>query len=411
MNKDNKVNNIRRKAFGVIISFGLVSLFGDIVYEGARSINGPYLKLLTVNAAILGVITGLGEFLGYALRLLSGYISDKTKSYWLLTFLGYGLLISVPLLSLTGIWQVAALYIILERIGKAIRSPARDTILSQASSQVGTGFGFGLHEAMDQIGAVSGPLIFAGFFMLAGKQVGIIDYQKAYAFLWIPFLLVILCLFFSYAKVPHPEALEITQKNNIPNKLSKVFWLYTLFTFTTTLGFCSFILIAFHFKSSGVLSDAQIPLFYAIAMGVDALAALVIGKLYDVLKNKNNNQNAGLNLLAVIPVFSLLIPFFIFSKNLNFIIIGVLCWGIVMGIHETIMRSAIADITSLTKRGTGYGIFNTTYGLAVFLGSSLIGVLYDLSLFFVVLSIILIEILAFVPFFLMKKEICMQRSG
>lgn len=400
-------SQMRRKAIGLIVLFGLVSLFGDIAYEGARSVNGPYLKLLTVSAATLGLITGIGEFLGYALRLVSGYLSDKTKSYWLLTFLGYGLLVSVPLLSLAGTWQIAALFIITERIGKAIRSPARDTILSQASSQVGTGFGFGLHEAMDQIGAVSGPLIFSVFFMLIGKEhTGIVAYQKGYAFLWVPFLLVMLCLFFSYRKIPHPAVLEAAQaKIAVSDKPSRVFWMYTLFTFVTTLGFSSFILLAFHFKSAGILSDAQIPLYYAIAMGIDAVAALSVGKLYDVMKSRKDNHNAGLNLLIIIPFMTLLAPLFAFSQNHIFVIIGVLCWGIVMGVHETIMRSAIADITSLNKRGTGYGIFNTTYGLAVFLGSVLLGFLYDRSIASVIAAIILIECLALLVFFCMRKEV------
>jgi len=399
--------NPRRRALNLIILFGLISLFGDLAYEGARSVNGPYLKLLAVNAATLGMITGAGEFLGYALRLVSGYLSDKTKSYWFLTFLGYGLLVSVPLLSLAGVWQVAALFIIAERIGKAIRSPARDTILSQASSQLGTGFGFGLHEAMDQIGAVAGPLIFTVFFMLIGKeQTGIAAYQKGYAFLWIPFLLVMVCLFISYRRVPQPATLEIAQKKTrVTDKLSKVFWLYTLFTFIATSGFCSFILLAFHFKSANILSDAQIPLYYAIAMGIDAAAALSVGKLYDVMKSRNNSHNAGLNLLGVIPFLTLLIPLFVFSQNHIFVIIGVLCWGIIMGIHETIMRSAIADITSLNKRGTGYGIFNTTYGLAVFLGSVLLGFLYDLSIALVISVIIFIECLALAVFFYLRKEL------
>lgn len=395
----------KRKAFRLIILFGLVSLFGDITYEAARSINGPYLKLLTVNATVLGIIAGLSEFLGYALRLISGYISDRTKSYWFLTFLGYSLLISIPLLSLAGIWQVAAIFIIVERIGKAIRSPARDAILSQVSSQVGTGFGFGLHEAMDQIGAVAGPLIFAALFMFSGREAGIRDYQKGYSFLLIPFLLVMLFLFVSYQKVPRPEILERTEKNNVSKKISRIFWLYSLFTFTTTTGFCSFILIGYHFKFSGLLSDAEIPFFYAIAMGVDAIIAIAIGKLYDIFKNRSGIQSSGLNLLVIIPIVSLLIPLFIFSRNLHIILIGIICWGIVMGAHETIMRSAIADITPPAKRGSGYGIFNTVYGLAVFLGSFLLGFLYDRSLSFVILSIIIIELLSFIPFFLIRKEI------
>jgi len=398
-----EAQNARKKAFTLIILFGLVSLFGDIAYEGARSVNGPYLKLLAVNAVTLGIITGIGEFLGYALRLVSGYLSDRTKSYWALTFFGYGLLVSVPLLFLAGVWQIAALFIILERIGKAIRSPARDTILSQACSQVGTGFGFGLHEAMDQIGAVAGPLIFSVFFMLIGKEkIGITAYQKGYAFLWIPFFLVMLCLFISYRKVPHPAALE--KVSTVSDKLSSVFWLYTLFSFVTTLGFSSFILLAFHFKSANILSDAQIPLYYAIAMGIDAVAALSVGKLYDVVKSRRNNHHAGLNLLIIIPCMTLLMPLFAFSQNHIFVIIGVLFWGIVMGIHETIMRSAIADITSLNKRGTGYGIFNTTYGLSVFLGSVLLGFLYDRSISWVIAAIILSQCLSLIVFFYMRRE-------
>lgn len=415
MNMQNaqKHQDMKGRAFNLIVLFGLVSLFGDIAYEGARSVNGPYLKLLAVNATTLGIISGLGEFLGYALRLLSGYLSDKTKSYWFLTFLGYGMLVSVPLLSLAGIWQIAALFIILERIGKAIRSPARDTIVSQASSQVGTGFGFGLHEAMDQIGAVGGPLIFTAIFVLVGKhQIGIAEYQKGYAFLWLPFALVILCLVIAYRRVPRPDALERTAENvKASDELSRLFWLYALFTFVSTLGFCSFILLAFHFKSANILSDAQIPLYYAIAMGVDAVAALSIGKLYDVAKSRSNNHNAGLNLLIAVPLITLLMSLFAFSQNHIFVSIGVICWGLVMGIHETIMRSAIADITSLNKRGTGYGIFNTSYGLAAFLGSVLLSFLYDRSISFVIITIVSVECFALAIFFFMKREILKRITG
>jgi len=399
---------MKNKALNLILLFGLVSLFGDITYEGARSVNGAYLKLLAVNAATLGLITGVGELLGYALRLVSGYLSDKTKSYWFFTLLGYGMLISVPLLSLAGSWQVVAVFIILERIGKAIRSPARDTILSQASSQVGTGFGFGLHEAMDQVGAVIGPLIFTIFFVFVRKEAGIAEYQRGYTFLWLPFLLAMFCLFISYRKFPHPEALEAAQKNIASDKLSQVFWLYTLFTFFAITGFLSFILLAFHFKLNNILSDGQIPLFYALAMGIDAVAALTIGKLYDILKNRSNNQSAGLNLLVVVPFLSLLSALLVFSQSFSFIAIGVLCWGVVMGIHETIMRSAIADITSLAKRGTGYGIFNTAYGLAAFLGSVMLGFLYDRSRAFVILAVIIFELFALIIFFLMKKKLYAQ---
>ena len=386
--------------------FGLVSLFGDMVYEGARSVNGPYLKTLGANAAIVGLVAGVAEFMGYVVRLASGYFADKTRAYWLFTFLGYGLLIVVPLLSLAGIWQVALIFIILERLGKALRSPARDTILSQATKQVGTGFGFAIAEALDQVGAVVGPLIFTVLFILLGKgDKGLADYQKGYALLWIPFVLVMLSILLAYKKAPNPEVLESSlSKRPEQDKLSKVFWLYTIFSFITTLGFTNFVLIGYHFKAKNVITDAQIPLFYAIAMGVDAIAALIIGKVYDLFKNKKQNDKAGLSTLIIIPILSIFIPIFAFSRNYIFALISALIWGVVMGAHETVMKSAIADLTTLKKRGTGYGIFNTAYGLAIFIGTALLGLLYEKSIPAIIIFSVLVQFAGIFAFFLMRKE-------
>jgi len=400
------MNNQKKTAFQLILLFGLVSLFGDMVYEGARSVNGPYLKTLGANAAIVGLVAGIAEFLGYAIRLASGYFADKTKAYWLFTFLGYGMLISVPLLSLAGIWQIAVIFIIMERLGKAMRSPARDTILSQATKQVGTGFGFAIVEVLDQIGAITGPLIFTMLFLLLGKGDRILlDYQHGYALLWIPFILVLLCVILAWRRVPNPEVLEIPlAKKPEVDKLSKVFWIYTVFTFVTTLGFANFALIGYHFKARHVLTDAQIPLFYALAMGVDAFAALAIGRAYDIFKARHNNEKAGLVTLIAIPVLSLFIPVFVFSTKFYFALAGAIIWGIVMGAHETIMRSAIADLTPLKKRGTGYGIFNAAYGLAIFIGSAVTGLLYEYSILSVMMISISVEIAAIAVFFILRKS-------
>lgn len=402
-----KMSLEKKSAFQLIVFFGLVSLFGDIVYEGARSVNGPYLKTLGANAAVVGLIAGIGEFLGYAIRLFSGYYADKTKAYWLFTFLGYGMLVTVPLLSLTGIWQIVAVFIVLERVGKALRSPAKDTIVSQATKQVGTGFGFGLQEAMDQIGAIAGPLIFTFLFVIIGNaQKTVTDYQRGYALLWIPFALVMFCVALAYIKVPNPEKLEVSANPvQQPDKLSRVFWLYTLFSFVGTLGFVNFVLMGYHFKAKNIIPDAQIPMFYAIAMAIDGAFALLIGKVYDILKYKKNNQKAGLYTLIALPVLSLPIPVLAFSSNYKLAVISVMFWGIVMGIQETVMKSAIADLTPLKKRGTGYGIFNTTYGLAMFIGSAFMGFMYDYSIILLVISAVVLEIIAIPLFFVMKKSV------
>jgi hypothetical protein len=152
----------RARAIRFIVMLGAVSLFADVTYEGARSITGPFLGLLGASAAIVGAVAGAGELIGHALRLASGYFTDRSKKYWAIVLVGYSVnLLAVPLLALAGRWEVAALLIIMERLGKAIRAPARDVMLAHAAKAVGTGWGFGLHEAMDQIGALTGPLIVA----------------------------------------------------------------------------------------------------------------------------------------------------------------------------------------------------------------------------------------------------------
>ena len=402
----NNSSDKKKKAFQLILLFGFVSLFGDIVYEGARSVNGPYLNTLGANAAVVGLIAGLGEFVGYGIRLLSGYFADRTRAYWVFTFIGYGLLISVPLMALTGLWQMAALFIVCERLGKALRAPSKDTILSQAAKQVGTGWGFALNEAMDQIGALVGPLIFVALFTFTGRgHKTLLDYQHGYALLWIPFILLMVCVVIAFLRVPEPAVLEESSGQKEPEKLSKLFWLYTAFSFITVVGFVSFVLMGYHFKAKGILTDAQIPLFYAVAMGVDGLAALVIGKLYDMFKERKKKEEAGLLMLIFVPLLSAFIPVFAFAYSFASVLVSVILWGIVMGAHETVMKSAIADITPIKKRGTGYGIFNAGYGVAMLIGGAAMGFLYDFSIPLMVLAASTIEFLALPVFFLMKKEL------
>jgi MFS family permease len=385
----------KKIAFQFIILMGAVSLFGDITYEGARSITGPYLAVLGASASIVGLVAGFGEFIGYGLRLVSGYLSDRTQQYWTVTIIGYGLLCSIPLLAFAGYWQIAAFLIIAERMGKGIRTPARDAILSHATKQVGRGLGFGIHEALDQIGAIIGPLIFSAVFIFEG------GYRKGFTILWIPVLLCVATLLVARIKLPSPEKLETSggpTGQNIQGKgrLPRIFWFYALFSFLSVAGFVNFQIISYHFKVQSVISDVQIPIFYAIAMGADALVALIIGKTYDKI---------GLISLVSIPLITLPIPLFAFSHSYGFAIMGVLLWGTVMGIHETIMRAAIADLTPIEHRGFAYGIFNTVYGVAWLLGSALMGLLYDFSILYLILFVVVMEAISVIVFSLLKKEI------
>src|ERR1700730_10431308 len=206
MHKGNGLS--KNTAIKFVILLGVVSLFADMTYEGARSITGQYLAILGASGTVVGIVAGLGELIGYGFRLVPGYVSDKTGKYWLITFIGYALnLFAVPLLSLAGNWPLAASLMILERLGKAIRNPSRDAMLSYATKETGRGWGFGLHEAMDQVGAVIGPLIVSCFLYYQGT------YQTSFAILLIPALCALSVLVVARFLYPRPQDLEVETPN------------------------------------------------------------------------------------------------------------------------------------------------------------------------------------------------------
>ena len=394
-------------AVRAIIIFGIISLLGDMVYESARGANSQYFELIGISAAKVGLVFGIGEFLGYFLRLISGVISDKSKKPWTFMFIGYGMLFFVPLMGFTKNWNVLFVLILMERIGKAIRNPSKDTVLSAISeNQVGVGFAFGLQEALDQVGAFLGPLIFTAVFYFTGKNT-LAEYSLGYKFLFIPFVLLMLFLYYSYRVISKGNLLgEEYGREFKSEKLKPIFWMYMAFTFFATLGFLNFSTLGYHMKSQNILTDGKITLIYSVAMIVDALTALIVGRLYDKLKEKSGKKDGGILVLGAIPVVTLLLPFFGLTKSKSLIIVSMLIFGIIMGTHETIMRSAIADITPFDKRGTGYGVFNTGYGLALFLGATIMGYLYDKNLNTVILIMTAVcEIIAAIIFIKMKREI------
>jgi MFS family permease len=375
-----------------IILLGIVSLFGDVTYEGARSVTGPYLGYtLGASPGVVGLVAGIGEFVGYALRLASGYLVDRTKAYWPLTFIGYGLLLSIPLLAFAGYWQLAAVLIILERMGKAIRSPARDTMLSYATKKVGRGWGFAIHEALDQVGAVIGPLAFSLVLLSRGT------FQEGFTFMWIPAVLTLAVLAVARKRFPSPVTLEISKeavKQNTQSKLPRVFWLYTAFTLLSVAGFANFQLISLHLAAQAIVPDFQIPIIYAIAMAVDGAAALVVGRMYD---------RVGLTSLLAIPLLTLPINFLAFSTTYSSVLIGMALWGAVLGVHETIMRAAVADLTPIERRGFAYGIFNTAYGAGWFLGGAVMGLLYGLSINYLILFAVVMELSSIPVLFVVRR--------
>ncbi|MGH3854696.1 MAG: MFS transporter [Pseudonocardiaceae bacterium] len=391
-----RVNRLTPLRF--VLAFGVVSMLADFVYEGARAITGPFLATFGASAALVGFITGTGEAVALIFRLASGSLSDRTGRHWALSIAGYALtVVAVPLLALTSaLWPAAGL-IIAERFGKAVRTPARDTMLAQASTRVGRGTAFAIHEALDQSGALLGPLLVAAMIALYGYRLG-------FAVLAIPGALALLTLAWLRRAVPNPATYErhhapdetdrasTTPRPSRPGWLAGLptrFWLYSAFTSVSMAGFATFGVLSYHLQARHVLPEALIPVTYAAAMGAAALAALGSGYLYDRI---------GLRGLIIALPLSAAVPFLSFSTNPVLVWIGAIVWGAGMGIHESTQRAAVADLIPSARRGTGYGLFTAVYGTAWLAGSTIIGALYDRSLTAVVIFTVATQIAALALF-------------
>jgi MFS family permease len=379
-------SSAKSAALRFVLLVGVMSFFADFTYEGSRSIIGPYLALLGAGALAVGVITGFGELLGYGLRLVSGRLSDKTRQFWPITIAGYVLQMSVvPLLALAGSWQVAALLIVLERVGKATRNPPRDVMLSHAAKQVGGyGWAFGLHEALDQFGALVGPLAIAG--VLAVKHGG---YRFAFATLAVPAAIMLTILMVARLQYPRPEEMETNPPDVRTEGLPQVFWIYLAGAALVAVGFADFPLIAFHFHRASTVSTEFVPIFYAIAMGVSGLGSLLFGRLFD---------RAGIGILIPLTVVSAAFAPLVFFGGFWPALVGVSLWGVGMGVHESIVPAAVAPMVPIQRRASAYGLFTAGYGVFWFLGSAAIGGLYTVSIHSVVVFSVLAE-LAAIPFF------------
>jgi MFS family permease len=378
----------RRNAFRFIVALGFVSLFADMTYEGAHSVIGPLLKDLGASATQVGIIAGLGEMIAASLRYFSGRLADKTRAYWTITTLGYFLnLVVVPGLAFAGNWQAAALLIIAERTGKSLRGPARDVLLSEATEVVGHGKGFGLHAAMDQIGAVLGPLL------VAASVARTHHFGPAFMWLGVPAVAAFIALIFARAARPDKgKPPPLPKAENLP----RVFWMYVMAAGLLALGFVDFPLLAYHFQESSLVKPEVIPLLYAGAMGMNGLTALVFGRLFD---------RFGIQIIVLGILVSLLALPFGFLGGASGVYISVACWATGLGAQDATLRSGISQAVSMNKRGTAFGAFNGVYGVLWFLGSVTMGVLYDYSLYALVVFGIAAQLIAALLFISLRQPL------
>lgn len=370
-----------------IILFGIVSLFSDMTHEGASSIRGAYLSLLGASAATIGFISGLGELVGYSMRYVFGKLTDKSKQYWPMTITGYVLdIIAVPALALVGEhgWIAACVLLVIQRMGKAIKKPAKDTIMSFAASQEGVGKSFGIQEVLDQIGAFIGPVLLYLVMLFKTEGTTFEIYSTCFAVLAIPGAITLILLIVTRCKFPNPEHFEPEPKEYVPFKIKKEFILYIAGISLFAFGFIDYSIIIMHVsrtyshlasglsETSALVSTGSLPLLYAGAMLVDAVAALFFGMMYD----KN-----GVKALVWSTVISAPFAVFVFAfDSVPMLLIGVALWGVGMGAQESILKAAVTSMVPKASRATGYGVFECSFGAFWFLGSWLMGVLYDVSI-------------------------------
>ncbi len=376
-----------------ILLLGVVSLFSDMTHEGASSIRGAYLSLLGASAATIGFVSGLGEMIGYSLRLFFGMLTDRTHKYWTMTILGYVInAFACPALALVHEdgWIAACVLLLLERAGKAIEKPAKNTIMSFAASQEGAGRSFAIQEALDQIGAFIGPvLLFLVMRLKTGSTYEV--YAAGFAVLTIPALLTIGALLYAKKQFPHPESFEPETPEKTSLKFKPSFKTYLLAICCFAFGFVDFSLITMHVARGNLFTPSELPLLYAGAMIIDAIAALFFGHMYD---------RKGIWALVWSTLLSAAFAPFVFGFHSRpFILLGIALWGIGMGAQESIMKAVVTTIVPKAKRASGYGLFEFAFGIFWFLGSWLMGLLYDRTLLGLICISCGFQLLA-IPFYL-----------
>jgi MFS family permease len=398
------------QAMVFIILFGIVSLFSDMTHEGASSIRGAYLSLLGASAGTIGFISGLGELIGYSMRYVFGKITDRTKMYWPMTIAGYILdVLAVPALALVGEhgWIMACFLLVIQRMGKAIKKPAKDTIMSFAATQEGVGKSFGIQEVLDQFGAFLGPVLLYLVMLFKTEGTTFEIYSFCFAVLAIPGAITIILLLFTKFRFPNPERFEPEPKEYIPFKMKKEFIFYIAGISLFAFGFIDYSIVIMHVsktymslasglsQTTSLVSSGTLPLLYAGAMLVDAVAALFFGLMYD---------KKGVKALVWSTLISAPFAIFVFAfHSVPLLLLGIALWGVGMGAQESILKAAVTSMVPKASRATGYGIFECSFGVFWFLGSWLLGVLYDISIP-AMIGISVLAQLAAIPLYLLSAK-------
>ena len=381
-------------AFRFVLTMGIVNLFSDTTYEGGGSINGPFLGSLGASAAAIAIIAGTGEFLGYSLRSVAGYVADRTGRHWLITFVGYVInLLAVPAMALASSWQIAAALVLAERIGRALRKPTVESMLSYTTGELGKGWVYAVNTALDETGATIGPLIVAAVLLMKGS------YQTAYALLLVSSVLALASLAVARIGFPLPTRLE-EGETATRQRFTRSYWLYMAAGGCFAAGLMSYELISYYLISAGVVSNAWAPVLLAFATGCGVVASLVLGKLYDRL---------GTPVVVVAVVLSSLFAPLVFTGNFAAALLAMPLWGIGYATQDTLLKAIIAGELPEGKRSLAFGLFYTAYGVGWLVGSTATGLLYGYSHLAIVVFVVAAQLIS-VPIFIVAAAGARARS-
>jgi len=358
-----------------VFLLGWVSLFADLCYEGMRAAIGPYLALLGASATAVGAVAGTGEAIGYALRYVSGALADRTHRYWLLAIIGYATnLVAVPLLALAGSWPLVAVLVGIERLGKAIRSPAKSTIASFAAADMGAGKVFAITEAMDQVGGLLGPLLVTAVLAWRGETID--GFAWAFVILGIPAALSVLTLLRARRLVPDPRALD-TREPGEAAALGPSFRVYLVGVALIAIGLADWPLLAFHLQREGVIATTWLPVAYAAAMAADGVAAMIAGSAFDRVRARGGTGAGVVSAFVIAGAAYAPLILLAGADTPGRAIAGIALWSISLAATESIGKAMIATIVPKGERGRAYGLYYLVWGLAWWGGSILLGALYD----------------------------------
>lgn len=351
-------------ALRFVLTMGIVNLFGDITYEGGASVNGPFLASLGASAAAVSIVAGVGEFLGYSLRLPAGYLGDRTGKHWVLTFIGYVVnLFAVPALALAGSFPIAAGLVLAERVGRAIRKPTVESMLSYTTGKLGKGWAYALNTALDETGATIGPLLLALVLLWHG------NYRTGYALLLISALLALASLTIARIVFPLPSRLDEGQTAPV-KEFTAAYWFNMAAAASFAAGLMSFEFISFHLSSTRTVTGSWIPVFLSLSTAFGVLASLLLGKLYDRI---------GLPILVAAVLCSAVFSPLVFLGGFRTALAGMLLWGVGYATQDTLFKALIAGVLPEGKRNLAFGLFYAVYGLGWLVGSVTTGLLYERS--------------------------------